>query len=763
MGARTSTLNSRLLAALIALLAGAGVNALNADDWPQWRGNLRDGIWREEGLVTRIPADGLKVRWRTRIGQGYSGPAVADGKVFLTERRREPDRERVVCFREDDGAVLWAHEYRCEYADMEYGNGPRTTPTVREGRVYTLGTKGHLYCFDASGGAVIWKKDLVAELGAREPRYGVSAAPIVVDDFLIVCGGAENDGSVVAFDRFNGEERWRAIDDKPAYSAPILIERGGARQLIVWTAQHINSLDPKTGRIFWQSEFKTTFDPAQATATPVLRDDRLLCLAGWGRGSVMFRLDGEKPAATILWKTRRHPTTTLSTPWFPGAKHFYATLNNGSLACLDAGNGDEVWSTQEATGERMGTAHLIPVGAGSDGGGRVFLFNQKGQLILANLSPDGYEETGRCLLVEATAAYRPQGPVAWAHPAFANRRVFARNDRDLVCASLAAADYPEPESPAVTRTNASESAKPVRTIAGLAGRSSAAGLAISPDGKLFAAGTWGGQIKLRDWPAAPDTDLPAPKKLRFNCTAVAVSPDGSRVAAVGGNEFQKNAELLLWDVAAEKEIARLPGHNDKLYAVAFSPDGTMIATGAADRVIKLWDVRAATLKERLTLTGHSDCVSGLAFSPDGKSLVSAGWDGTIRLWATSSGESRGVFAKIDGEEILAVAVSPDGKQIAAGATDWTVRLHDAESKGETARFEGHRGAVYSVAFSPDGKTLASGGGDQVVKIWDTVKETETATLRGHQSGVAMAVFHPDGKHLISAGRDDAARVWAIGE
>src|SRR5262245_1784637 len=171
-----------------------------ADDWPQWRGPHRDGVWRESGIVAAIPPGGLKVLWRARIGTGYSGPVVAQGRVYVTDHKLGPEVERVVCFDEATGKPLWVHAYPCEYQDMEYGNGPRAAPTVHDGKVYTLGTKGHLFCLDAARGEVLWKKELVKDFGGSVLRYGVSAAPLVEGDLLIVFAGAP-DATVIAVDK----------------------------------------------------------------------------------------------------------------------------------------------------------------------------------------------------------------------------------------------------------------------------------------------------------------------------------------------------------------------------------------------------------------------------------------------------------------------------------------------------------------------------------------------------------------------------------
>ena len=151
------------------------VASSRADDWPQWRGPNRDGVWRETGILEAIFASGLEVCWRARVGNGYSGPVVAQGRMFVTDHQFNPEVERVLCFEEATGQARWVHSYPCNYKDMEYGNGPRASPTVHDGKVYTLGTQGHLFCLDAAKGEVVWKKSLTEELQGQIPRYGASA------------------------------------------------------------------------------------------------------------------------------------------------------------------------------------------------------------------------------------------------------------------------------------------------------------------------------------------------------------------------------------------------------------------------------------------------------------------------------------------------------------------------------------------------------------------------------------------------------------
>ena len=735
-------------ARLVSLALLFVVMTAQADDWPQWRGPNRDGVWRETGILESIPASGLDVRWRVKVGNGYSGPVVSQGRVFVNDHVFNPEVERVLCLDEATGKLLWTHSYPTDYKDMEYGNGPRASPTVHDGKVYSLGTQGHLVCLDAAKGSLVWKKSLAEDFRGQIPRYGASAAPLIVNDLLIVCAGGQPDASVVGLDRKTGELRWKALPDRPAYSAPIVVNAGGAQQLIVWTADSIASLEPPTGKVLWQVPWKAVFDPAQMVASPVWHKDLLLFMGAWSRGSKMLKLDSAKPAAAVLWETGAKPTTTISTPMFQDDDHFYAILGNGSLACLEAGSGKEVWSTREPTSGSFGNAHLTP------NGDRVFLFNHTGHLILARLTPKGYQEFGRCLLVEPTAGYRAQGPITWAHPAYASQCVFARNDRELVCASLAA-----------SRTIAT--AEPVaevkaRVLADF-DKNAALGLAFSPDGKALAAATWQGIVKMID--LSTTNELPAPKPHSDWADSVAFSPDGKLLVSAGGTEF-KNArnkgktvgQIKLWDVAAGKELGEFVGHTSRVFTAVFSPDGKTLATGSADQMVRLWD--PTTQAQRVVLQGHRDAVWSVAFSPDGRTAASASADRTVKLWDAATGEERGTLNGHE-DEVRAVAFSPDGKILASGSADWTVRLWDVATQKEQAVLKKHGGSVQCLAFTSDGRTLVSGSLDETVKLWEVVTRNVRMTLRGHRSGVNAIAISADNRTLASAGMDDAVRLWDL--
>ncbi|HTU24786.1 MAG TPA: PQQ-binding-like beta-propeller repeat protein, partial [Pirellulales bacterium] len=241
--------------ALFSTLLGA---TAKADEWPQWRGPNRDGVWKETGLVDRFAGQQLAIKWRVPVAGGYSGPTVADGRVYVTDRLAEPNQtERVHCFDWRDGKPLWVHAYECPYVGVGYPDGPRASVTVEDGRAYALGTMGNLFCLDAAKGTVLWQKEPDKDYEIEMPIWGIASAPLVEKDLLIVQIGARG-ACLMAFDKRTGERRWSALDDRASYSAPIIIEQGGKRVLVCWTGDNVVGLDPQSGEVYWKSPFEPT-------------------------------------------------------------------------------------------------------------------------------------------------------------------------------------------------------------------------------------------------------------------------------------------------------------------------------------------------------------------------------------------------------------------------------------------------------------------------------------------------------------------------
>jgi outer membrane protein assembly factor BamB len=431
---------------LAVALAVISFSAVRADDWPQWRGPTRDGMWRETGLVEKFDSVEMPPKWRVPISSGYSGPTVADGRVFVTDRVAEPKQvERVHCFDAKTGEKIWSHTYDCVYHDISYTAGPRASVTIDEGRAYSLGAMGHFFCFDAASGNILWKRDLDGEYKVRMPIWGLAASPLIEGDLVILMVGGEN-ACIVALEKTTGSKRWKAMQDDASYSAPIIIEQAGRRVLVCWTGQHVAGLDPATGKVLWAHPFP----PSRMVldiATPVVENDHLFVTAFYD-GSLMLRLNEKKPAVEPIWRrvgpNEQHTDSLQSIMATPYLKenYIYGVDSYGGLRCLEGDTGDRVWESLEPIPpnyqanprlRRWFNLHMV------ENHGKVWMFTERGELLITRLSPQGYEEISRTKLIEPTRVQlNERGGVCWSHPAFANRHVFARNDEELIATDLSA-------------------------------------------------------------------------------------------------------------------------------------------------------------------------------------------------------------------------------------------------------------------------------------------------------------------------------------
>jgi len=419
------------LAALFAALA-LPARTGSCDDWPQWRGPRRDAAYRATDILEEFPPDGLKVCWRAVVGPGWSSPVVAGGRVYLTdaELNSPAARERVLCFEDATGKPLWTHSYKVAYPDWSFtqgpGRGPTATPIVDAGRLYTVGLMGDLTCFDVATSNVLWSKDLQKEYGIQE--FSTNASPLIEGDLLILFIGssiAKSETCVVALDKTTGQEAWKSLNETVTACSPIVITHREKRQLIVRTAESVTSLDPATGRLHWREGFKAE----NAVATPVFNDNLLLA------GGVMLKLEADRDAAEVLWPARRAATaatlSNTSTALLRG-DHVFSARSSGEFVCLAARTGEELWVTERVTDVKSGASiHVTLIGEA------VLLYTDRGELIRARLTETGYQEQSRTRLLEPTTPFSGRN-VAWPPPAYANRRIYVRNDKELICASLAA-------------------------------------------------------------------------------------------------------------------------------------------------------------------------------------------------------------------------------------------------------------------------------------------------------------------------------------
>jgi outer membrane protein assembly factor BamB len=432
---------------VLTVLFVAGVT-LRADDWPEWRGKDRKGVWNETGILETFPPEGLKILWRTPIHAGFTGPSVANGRVFLTdyiEMKNPRGTERALALDETTGRILWTYQWPADYGGILWPVGPRATPTVDGDRVYVLGVNGKLFCFNVASGAVIWKKDYVADFGADPMtwafNYGFTSAPLIDGNNLICMVGGRPTGKVVALDKFTGQVMWKALgsDTELGAAQPVMINVGGARQLIAWYPGAVASLNPETGKVYWEHPWRV--GGGASAPTPVLSGLNLFFTTFYD-GPLMLELNSKRPGVKELWKGKSNSElqtdglhSTLSTPAIVG-DHIYGVCSYGQFRCLRVKTGERVWESQALTKERArwATAQIVTHGE------LLFINNDRGELIIVKPSPAGYQEISRTQLLKPTSEpgnRRQLVYVNWSHPAYANKHIYARNDEEIICASLA--------------------------------------------------------------------------------------------------------------------------------------------------------------------------------------------------------------------------------------------------------------------------------------------------------------------------------------
>jgi len=411
-----------------------------AEDWPQWMGRQRDNIWRESNIIDSFPEDGAKVLWRCPVGGGYSGPAVSQGRVYVTDfkpelqpdestdqRRNSRGRERTLCLDETTGKLLWKHSYPVTYS-VSYPAGPRCTPNVDENRVYTLGAQGDLQCLDATTGELKWSRNLPHDYSTKPAIWGYAGHPLIVGDNLIcIAGGA---GSlVVALNKRTGQETWRALSSsEQGYCPPVLINAASTPQLIILHPDGVSSLNPRNGVEHWKVDYQAT--NGSVIMSPI-KSGNLLYAAGYSKKNLLMKLSDDKPDATMLWQDISDAAISpVNVQPFADNGTLYGFHQDGTLYGVDFKTGARLWSSlvplQSDRPLRTGTAFIVKQ---ED---RYWLFTEQGDLVIAKMNRVGYQELDRAHVLDPTdVAFGRK--VVWAAPAFANRKVFLRNGNECIC------------------------------------------------------------------------------------------------------------------------------------------------------------------------------------------------------------------------------------------------------------------------------------------------------------------------------------------
>lgn len=404
---------------LFCLMATAPVFA---EDWPQWLGPRRDNSSLEKVAPWK---EALKVLWRKPAGEGHSSPIVAGGRVFIHAKVKDKNEEEILAFDAKNGKLLWRSKYERAAFTSLYGNGPRATPAVVEGRLYAFGITGVLTCLDAENGKQIWQVDTPKTFKMNKlPIFGLASSPLVVGDRVLVNVGAKG-ASVAAFDHAGGQVAWKALDDPASYSSPIVFGKGAERQVVFLTGANVVSLNPADGGVSWR--FPLVDKLMESSTTPIRAGDLLLA-SSITYGSVGLRLKDKngKPAIQQAWKNAAL-TSYFTTPVAVGKDHIYMVAGSISLLskphadlhCIETKTGKTLWKR-----EKIGIYHASLMRTGDD---KLLMLTDGGDLVLLDPNPKEYRELARVKI---------SGPETWAHPALSDARLYVRDMTELICVQL---------------------------------------------------------------------------------------------------------------------------------------------------------------------------------------------------------------------------------------------------------------------------------------------------------------------------------------
>lgn len=388
-------------------------------DWSKWRGPRADGTWSDAPKISKD--GGLEVLWKQKIGGGFSGVTVANGRVYTMDREGEPPQvtERILCFDAASGDEIFAFSYPADYSGLEYGSGPRASVTIHGGIAYALGANGNIHVLNAKSGRVIWSADTVASMNAGRPKWGFAASPVIWKDFVIYQIGVP-DGAYVAFNKNTGEEVWRGPGDPAGYATPVTIRTEEGHRMIGWTPKHIVALDPSTGDVIWQSPYDVT--SGVSIATPLIHQGIVLA-SGYWQGSKAIRIaDG-----SLAWENNEFLRGLMSQGFARDGTAWLLDKEHG-LNCFDLKTGKKHWDDghQLTPSDRNPQMTLVRLRDSEE----FLVLNSNGELIHATIDSKGVTEHWREQLTGKT----------WSHPAYVGKHVFARDDRSIVCAKLPATD-----------------------------------------------------------------------------------------------------------------------------------------------------------------------------------------------------------------------------------------------------------------------------------------------------------------------------------
>ena len=389
---------------------------LKAQDWPQFLGPTRNGVYTGTNIASSWPTEGPPVRWQKKIGAGFSGPAVAKGKLILFHRIG--DDETVQCLNAADGKEVWTASYPTRYRDdFGFDEGPRATPAITDQYVFTFGAEGLLACWNLADGKKQWSVATQKEFGAKKGFFGMACSPLVEGDLVLVNIGGASGAGIVAFEQSTGKLRWKASDQEASYSSPVAATLHGQRYVFFFTREGLTVLKPDSGKVVAEFSWHPPISASVNAATPLIVDDQIFLSTSYGRGAVLLKFDGK--SLKKIWAaddvlSNHYATSVYHKGYLYG---FDGRQEEGcNLRSVEFSTGKTKWS-QDGLG--AGTVTLI--------NDELLVLTEKGELLRAAATPAQFKPTARAQILPFTVR---------AYPAIADGRLYARSKDRLVCVDL---------------------------------------------------------------------------------------------------------------------------------------------------------------------------------------------------------------------------------------------------------------------------------------------------------------------------------------
>jgi len=382
------------------------------EDWAGFRGAQRDGVQQQMHLRQDWKDRPPRLLWKQPVGAGWSSFAVISDLAVTQEQRGE--EEAVVCYERDTGREFWVHTDRAHFTRALAGEGPRATPTIAGGRVFTLGATGILNCLSLEDGSKHWSRNILEDNQATSPEWGMVGSPLVVDEMVIVNAGGLDGNGLVAYDCQTGERHWSGGNHQASYASPQLAELHGQRQVLVFDTVGLAGHSLQDGTPLWHFAWSNL--PQINVAQPmVVGDDRVLISSGYRQGAAMLQIDrkGDDWSCQSIWTS-----TELKLKFNPGVVHagFVYGLDEGILVCLDIATGKRRWKRGRFRyGQMLRVDDLL------------LIQSEEGEIVLVEASPEGYREVGRFQAIEGKT---------WNCPVVCRQRLLVRNAEEAACYDL---------------------------------------------------------------------------------------------------------------------------------------------------------------------------------------------------------------------------------------------------------------------------------------------------------------------------------------